>query len=307
MGIMKKYKPLILALRPNQWVKNLILFTAIIFTGKLFDSNLFFATFAGFIIFSALSSASYLFNDIMDLSYDKLHPEKKKRPLAAGLIPVNSAIETAFILAFFGLIAALFVNVIFFFIAVLFVLLHIVYTLFLKKRAVLDILGISFSFMLRAFAGEAITGYHLPYWMTLTILFLSLFIAAAKRHAELIREGDKTRPALHQYREHLLDAYTSVFATATVITYSLFTYFEEPIKFNEPIRSLLTNLAPKAIDRKWMMIGIPFVLYGLMRYAQLLYERNEGEAPEKIVTTDKPLIVSMALWGISTILVLYVL
>jgi 4-hydroxybenzoate polyprenyltransferase len=302
-----KIPPLIIALRPNQWVKNLILFASIIFNGKLFDINYLALTTAGFVIFCAVSSASYLFNDIIDLPHDRVHPDKRKRPLAAGLIPVNVAIEVSFLLAFFGLIAAILLSPMFLFVTAIFTLLHALYSIVLKKYAVLDILGIAFSFILRAFAGEVLTGFHLPFWLFLTILFVALFVASTKRHAELLREGTTARPALFQYRENLLNFYTSMFGSAAILAYALFTFLEEPPQFNAPIRNFLYNVLPHAIDRKWMIITIPFVIFGLMRYAQLAYEGREAEKPEKIITTDVPLIVSIAIWGLMIITILYIL
>lgn len=299
--------PLFWALRPNQWVKNFILFAPIIFTGKLFDTQYFLLTFLGFLVFCALSSASYLFNDIVDLRFDKLHPDKKQRPLAAGLVTLSLASEAAFLLGFFGLIAALLLSTVFFFVSAAFVLLHILYSTILKKYAILDILGIAFSFILRAFAGELLTGYHLPFWLFLTIFFVALFVAATKRHSELVREGTSTRPVLFQYREHLLDFYNSMFGSAAILAYALFTFLDEPPRFNAPIRTFLVNVIPQALDRKWLVVTIPFVIYGLMRYAQLAYEGEKGEKPEKLITTDIPLIVSILLWGILIIMFLYIL
>ena len=171
----------------------------------------------------------------------------------------------------------------------------------------MDILGIAFSFILRAYAGEVLTGYHLPFWLFLTILFVALFVAATKRHAELLREGAKTRPALFQYRDRLLDSYTSMFGSASIIAYSLFAFLEQPPQFNAPFREFLHNVFPAAISRKWMVVTIPFILYGLMRYAQLAYEGREAEQPEKMITTDMPLIVSIAGWGLAIITILYIL
>lgn len=304
---LKKIAPIITALRPNQWIKNFVLFVAIIFNGKLFDPSYFFLTLSGFLVFCAISSASYLFNDIIDLKYDRLHPAKRKRPLAAGLISLNTASETAFLLALFGLLASLLLSVEFLFIAGAFTLLHIVYSLNLKKYAIFDVLGIAFSFMLRAFAGEVLTGYHLPFWLFLTILFVALFVAATKRHAELLRQGTTTRPTLFQYRERLLDSYTSMFGSASIIAYALFTFLEEPPQFNSPTKAFLITVIPQALERKWMIVSIPFVLYGLMRYAQLAYEGGEAERPEKIITTDIPLIVSIIGWGLTIITILYIL
>lgn len=301
------YYALFKALRPNQWIKNFILFAAIIFNGRLFDINYFALTSVGFVIFCMLSSSSYLFNDIIDMHYDKLHPLKSKRPLASGLIKLNLASETAFILGLFGLIASLFLSVNFFVISAIFTTLHIFYSLLFKKHAVLDILSIAFSFILRAFAGEILTGYHLPFWLFLTILFVALFVAATKRHAELLRQGTTTRPALFQYRERLLDSYTSMFGSASIIAYSLFAFIEEPIQFSAPLKQFLVNIAPQVIERKWMVTTIPFIIYGLMRYAQLAYEGTAGEQPEKIVTKDIPLIISIVGWGLSIITILYIL
>lgn len=299
--------PLFRALRPNQWIKNLILYAAIIFNGQLFHPTYFLITTYAFIIFCSLSSASYLFNDIIDLNLDKKHPIKKNRPLAAGQLPLGKAVETAFLLALFGLVTAIILSPGFFFVAGTFVLIHICYSLFFKKHAVLDILGIALSFILRAFGGEVITGYHLPFWLFLTILFVALFVAATKRHAELLRAGGSTRPALFQYRDRLLDTYTSMFGAGSIIAYSLFTFLEEPPQFNAPLKQFLINVFPEAIERKWMVVTIPFIIYGLMRYAQLAYEGKEAEQPEKIVTTDIPLIAAILGWGLSVIIILYIL
>lgn len=304
---LKNIPPILLALRPNQWVKNLILFAAIIFNGKLFDGRFFWITFLGFIIFCAISSASYIFNDIIDLDFDKIHPEKKDRPLASGLISKSLASETAFLLGFLGLIASLLLSPMFFFVSATFALLHIFYSTILKKHAILDILGIAFSFILRAYAGEALTGYHLPFWLFLTILFIALFVAATKRHSELIKQGSNTRPVLFQYQEHLLDFYNSMFGSAAILAYALYAFLEEPPHFNVPFRTFLFNLVPQAVERKWMIVTIPFVIYGLMRYAQLAYEGDKGERPEKIITTDIPLIVSILVWGLLIIMILYIL
>jgi decaprenyl-phosphate phosphoribosyltransferase len=299
--------PAIFALRPTQWIKNFIIFTAIIFNGKLFDPAYFLLSFLAFLVFCALSSSSYIVNDLVDLQYDKLHPMKKKRPIASGRVPVGLAVEIAFLLGLFGLIGSIFLSNMLFTVALSFISLHIFYSLFLKKHAILDIMGIAFSFILRAYAGEVITGYHLPFWLFLTILFGALFIAATKRHAELLKEGIKTRPALYAYRERLLDFYTSIFGSSSVIAYSLFTFIEEPPQFNAPLKEFLTNVLPGALERKWMIITIPFVIYGMMRYAKLAYEGREGEQPEKIVTKDIPIIIVILGWGLSIVTILYIL
>lgn len=300
-------KSLILSLRPNQWVKNLILYAAIVLTAELFNFSLFWQATLGFLIFCALSSASYLFNDLRDLPFDRLHPVKKNRPLASGLISPSLAASTIIFLAFFGLLGAFLLNFAFFLIALSFFILHLFYSLILKKYALFDILSISASFVLRALAGEVLTGFHIPFWMMLTIAFLSLFIASCKRHSELLSTGGQTRPALFSYQEKLLHFYTSTFATATLLTYALFTFFAEPPSFSKPFSEILSFAFPAAGQRKWLMLTLPFVILGIMRYAQLVYEGKEGQEPEKVVTHDRPLIFSVLGWGLMVILIIYLL
>ncbi len=293
------------ALRPHQWIKNLSLYGSIIFTGQLFNLPLFLLTTLGFIVFCALSSASYLLNDIVDVPFDKLHPDKKNRPIASGILSTGTAFEVLAFLALSGLIFAFILSPSFFIVAGSFFALHVAYSLYFKKVAVLDILAISLSFILRIIAGEVLTGFHLSIWLLLTVVFLSLFIATSKRKSELELEGSITRPTLLHYRERLLDFYNSTFANATLITYALFAYLEEPPHFSN-IKGLLSEVTPNLLGRKWMMITIPFVIVGIMRYAQLIYERQAGEKPEKLLTSDIPLITSIALWGITVIFIIYV-
>lgn len=296
---------LLSAMRPYQWVKNLSLYASIIFTGQLFNPPLFILSTLGFIVFCLLSSASYLLNDIIDAPFDRLHPEKKNRPIAKKTLPPALAFEGVAILTIAGLIFAFILSVPFFLIACLFFLLHVFYSLYLKKIAVFDILAISISFILRVLAGEILTGFHLSVWLFFTVVFLSLFIATSKRKSELELEGATTRPSLQHYKERLLDFYASTFANATLITYALFAYLEEPPHFSN-IRGLLSELTPTLLGRKWMMITVPFVIIGIMRYAQLIYEKQAGEKPEKLIISDLPLIASIALWGIAVIFIIYV-
>jgi len=186
-----------------------------------------------------------------------------------------------------SLLIALGVSVQFFFLALIFILLHFFYSLYLKQHALIDIFAISFSFMIRTFAGEVVSGYHIPIWLLLTIFFVSLFMATIKRHAEFNSNISGTRASLQHYKGPLLDFLTYVFATATLISYATYTYAERPLATNSGIISgLFSTFYPDFEARKWMMITIPISVYGLTRYAQLLYEKSEGERPEKIITTD---------------------
>ncbi|OGK17722.1 hypothetical protein A2799_01760 [Candidatus Roizmanbacteria bacterium RIFCSPHIGHO2_01_FULL_39_24] len=292
-----KIKIIIRAARPNQWMKNLVIFTSIVFGGQLFNGDLFTKSLIGFILLCLLSSTSYILNDIIDYPFDKKHPAKKFRPIASGELSVPDATFIVFIATLLILISSLFFSIPFFFIAFAFILLHFFYSLYFKKHPVLDIFTISFSFMLRAFAGSVITGYHIQIWLLLTVFFISLFIATVKRHAELVAHGTQARASLYHYKEHLIDFLTTTFATLTITSYSLYTFLENPPAIQTPFSNYFNNLFPAFEARKWFMITIPIVVYGIARYAQLLYEKEQGETPEKIITQDKPLIAAIALWG----------
>jgi len=294
-------------LRVNQWIKNIVVFTAIVFSGKLFDFNLFLKTLIAFFIFCLLSSTSYVLNDIIDYPYDKKHPLKKMRPIASGEISLPQATFLVFTLTLVSLIAALFYSIPFFFLSFLFILLHFFYSLSLKKKPVIDIFTISFSFVIRAFAGKVATGYHIPVWLFLTIFFGSLFIASVKRHAELFSFGNEAREALYRYNEHFLDFLTYTFGTTTIIAYATYTYVEKLPPFEGFFHKFFINIYPGFEARKWLMITIPLVVYGISRYAQLLYEKYEGERPERLITTDLPLIFTIVLWGMIIIGLIYFL
>ncbi|MEK9169179.1 MAG: UbiA family prenyltransferase, partial [Patescibacteria group bacterium] len=162
------------ALRINQWLKNFVIFTAIIFSGQLFNIDLLIKSFEAFFIFCLLSSTSYVLNDIIDYPYDIKHPIKKLRPIASGDLSMPEATFIVFTLSLVALILALFFSLPFFFLSLFFIVLHFLYSLTLKKQPVIDIFTISFSFMIRTFAGEIATGYHIPIWLLLTIFFGSL-------------------------------------------------------------------------------------------------------------------------------------
>lgn len=298
---------LVEAMRPIQWIKNLNLFAAAILNGKLTDPLVFTQSLIGFFVFSALSSSSYLVNDLVDISRDRLHPVKKLRPLARGDIPPVLAIFTALCLVFCGLVAAWSVNSSFFTISLVFILLQYSYSFIFKRKALLDILGIALFFIIRAFAGEIATGYHLPIWIMLTVIFLSLFIASGKRRSELVRTGSNTRPALQGYDRALLNFYTTMFGVCTLITYAMYTFFAEPVSFDGLIHSFLLQNFPTALDRKWYMVTLLPVIFGIMRYGQIIFEMQEGERPERVVTTDIPLLFSVLTWGLMIITIIYVL
>ncbi len=304
---MRRFFILLKALRVSQWIKNLVIFTAIIFTGQLFNTQVFIKTLEAFFIFCLLSSTSYVLNDIIDYPYDKKHKVKRYRPIASGEISLPQATFIVFSLTLVSLILSLFVSIQFFLLSMLFLLLHFFYSLYLKKYPTIDLFTISFSFMIRTFAGEVVSGYHIPIWLLLTIFFISLFMASIKRHAELLTHGLETRESLYRYKEHYLDFLTQTFAALTIIAYATYTYVEKIPDIKTPLSSSIQLIFPGFEARKWMMMTIPLVVYGIARYAQLLYEKTEGERPEKLITSDTHLIVTIILWGLIVISLIYLL
>lgn len=302
----KKIAYIIAAARPNQWVKNLVIYTSILFAGRLFDPELLFKTTVGFILLCMLSSTSYILNDIIDYPFDKKHPAKSKRPIAAGKLSIPDGTFIVFILSLTSLVLSLFFSIPFFLVAFIFLLLHFFYSLYFKQKPVLDIFAISFSFMLRAFAGQIISGYHIQIWLILTIFFASLFIASVKRHAELVNQGSQTRSALAKYKETFLLFMTNTFATMTITSYSLYTFLETPPLIQTNLSAAFSLVLRDFEARKWLMVTIPLVVYGIARYAQLLYEKEQGEAPEKIITQDKSLIITMTIWAIIVTSLIYI-
>jgi 4-hydroxybenzoate polyprenyltransferase len=295
------------ALRPNQWIKNLSLFAAAILTGQLFNHRIFNASLLAFISFCVLSSSSYLVNDLLDIDKDRLHPVKKYRPLARGAISKNTSLFVALFLTILGLFIAFSINSAFFIIALVFIFMQYSYSLFIKKKALIDIVSIAFFFILRTYAGEIATGFHLPIWITLTVIFLALFIASGKRRSELYLSGKSTRKALEGYSKSLLNFYTTIFAVCTLISYAMFTFLAEKVSFDGIIHEFLLTNFPAALDRKWWMVTLMPVILGIMRYGQIIFEMQEGERPERVVATDIPLLGSVLLWGMMIITIIYVL
>lgn len=293
-------------LRPRQWLKNLTIFVAIFFTGEFLNPNLFLISTLAFVVFCAASSSMYIFNDLSDLENDRLHPFKKNRPLASGKLNPKLAITFAIFASIFALILASQINSMFFITVIGFYILQFAYSKILKNIILLDILAIASSFIIRVFAGEAATGFHIDIWLFLTVISVSLFLAIGKRRSELTllsgwagNTAAKTRATLSRYSEKMLDVYISMFANSAWIAYAYYTFLQRP--------PVLRHSLEIFQEKKWLMITIPLVIYGIMKYLQLIYEKNEGESPEKVLLSDKALIITSLLFGLTLFVVIYVI
>lgn len=301
-------------LRPKQWIKNFAIFAAIVFTGELFDTPIFLKVVIGFIVFCGLSSAIYIVNDIFDVEKDRMHPFKRFRPLANKDLSIQYAVVLAAILAISSLFLSTFVAPAFLVLVLVYLALQLMYSMALKDIEILDILTLAAGYILRVYAGETASGFHISVWLVLTTVALSLFIAIGKRRSELTLishlqniNKDAVRKTLSHYSEGLLDVYTSIFATATFIFYSLFTFLENPQGLKIGISFFLPDFLPPSFQRKWLMITILPVVYGLMRYLQDIYEKHEGESPEKVLLSDIPLLITVIIWILLVIGVIYVI
>lgn len=301
-------------IRPRQWIKNLAVFAAVVFTGEFFDSSLFFLSLITFFIFCGLSSATYLFNDVIDVSRDRLHPIKKFRPIAAKKISPATGLIIAFVLAFVSLLSAWsFVHFSLFIVCLTYFLLQIAYSLFLKDLPVIDILIVASGYILRVFAGEVATGFHLSVWLMLCVVSLSLFLAIGKRRSELTLLASlnsslltKTRKSLSHYSERLLDIYLSMFANSAWLAYALYAFLDPPSAERPKLIKEMFRFSPEVLERKWLMVlTTPLIIFGLMRYAQLIYEKQKGESPERVLLSDKPLLFTVSLWGLIVMFVIY--
>lgn len=248
----------------------------------------------------------YLINDLIDQEKDRLHFSKKNRPIAAGRLRTGNVLLVAIVLITISLMAAYQISYYLLAIIASYIIVQLFYSLWLKNIMILDILVIAFTFMLRIFAGSIVVLTPLSAWLILTTMMLALFLGVGKRRSELTLLSGQTavkhRRSLIFYPAVLLDALAIMMATSTLLTYSLFT-------FNAPEtvqREFFTSFFPQTLaSPKLLMATIPIVVYGIFRYLYLVFEKSEGESPERILLSDKPLFISVASWLVLVISTLY--
>lgn len=282
---------LLLAGRPKQWTKNIVLFVGLVFSFNLFRLPMLFEALVAFAIFCALSSAGYLVNDVVDLPHDRNHPSKSTRPLAMGRITVGESLLTAALLLVLGMAAAIWLKPTFAFLAALYVALSISYSLWLKKVVLVDVFAIAAGFVIRAAAGAVAISVPISPWLYVCTILGALFIALGKRRHELqLLQADATnhRATLEHYSIQLLDQLIIIVCAATIMAYSLYTFSAENLPKNHA-----------------MMATIPVALYGIFRYLYLLHVEQLGGAPEDLLVSDTPLLLSIVAWGGLSVAILY--
>lgn len=299
--------------RPRQWSKNLSLFAAPVFTGLLFSGDVLANTLKGFIAFCIISSGVYFLNDVIDTKRDRKHPIKKNRPIASGKISMTTAKIVTLILLGFGLFYSLsYVGRFFSYTIITYIVSQIAYSLYFRNVIILDSLFVATGFILRVFAGGFAGESSISSWLILATIGLSLLLAFGKRRSErtilLKLLGSKgkidTRKTLRHYPDKLLDSMISMSASFCIITYALFTFQTSPEIVNPTLVSVLPSILRSP---KWMMLTIPIVIYGVARYLYVIYEKEEGESPERVLLSDQPLLATVTLWGASIMAVIYLL
>ena len=281
----------VLAMRPKQWTKNVLVFAALVFSHNLDSVSAFIEVAIAFVCFCFASSAVYILNDLGDRESDRLHPVKRFRPIAAGQVPVTHAVLMGISLATFALGVGFILTPYFAALLLGYMLLNVTYSLYLKHEVIIDVFCISAGFVLRAAGGAVVLSVPISPWLYVCTVVLALFVGFGKRRNELeLLEGDAGghRKNLDEYSAPLLDQFIVVTAATTVMAYSLYTV----VAANLPANHL-------------MMITIPFVLYGIFRYLYLVHQKKEGGAPEQLILTDRPLLGAVFLWGVTSVVILY--
>lgn len=290
---MKTFFLIIQSLRPKQWTKNLIVFAGLIFSQKLFVLKDFLTALAAFGIFCLLSGAVYLVNDIVDIEKDRQHPEKRKRPLASGKLSIRAATIVAGILPIVSLGLASIINKEFVLVGVAYYFLITSYSFFLKKIVIVDVMTVAMGFVLRAVAGAVAIQVEASSWFLICTILLALFLGLAKRRHELVTLVEKAhhhRESLLHYTPQLLDQLIAAVTSSTILAYALYTMGEETVK-----KFGTSNL----------IYTLPFVIYGIFRYLYLMYVKQGGGSPERVLLTDRPLILNILLYLLTTSLILY--
>ena len=298
------------ASRPRQWIKNFAVFAALVFSGTLLDKVNQAKTLEAFLLFCIFSSATYLLNDVFDIERDKLHPFKKKRPIASGLIPVPLAVGLALFLIVVFLPFAYKLSPAFFFATLTYLVLQLFYSSYLKQIILIDVLVIAAGFVLRVYAGVWAIDAHLNVWFLLSITSFALFLAIGKRRSErTLMEGSASahRETLLHYPENLLDILTSMFATSAWLTYAFFAFLQPPIQARQVLSTFLGGLELPFSEAKYLMATVPIVIYAVMRYLYIIYEKKEGESPERVLLSDRPMLTSVVLYLVMVIGIIYYL
>lgn len=286
--------PLIVrSMRPQQWVKNTLIFAPLLFARELGDPEALLRVSFIFALFCLLSGGVYIMNDILDRKQDREHPFKRNRPIASGALASSAAAAASgsFIVVAIGASFALGPTVA----AVMagYLILNVAYSRLLKHLVIIDVMTIATGFLLRVIVGALAIPVAISFWLLLCTGLLALFLGFGKRRHELVlldAGASSHRPILREYSPYFLDQMISVVTTSTVVTYALYTMSPD---------------VQEKLGTPWLGLTIPFVIYGIFRYLYLIHQKSEGGDPSQTIVTDRPLLANIVLWGAAVVTILY--
>lgn len=293
---MKTIYYILVSMRPKQWAKNLVLFAGLIFARHFLEPDLIRLSLLAFAVFCLLSGAVYLINDVVDRRRDRGHPVKMRRPVASGALSPGTAAAAGGVLAATALVVSFGLGRSFLQLAAAFLALNLAYSLALRAVVILDVIAISFSFLIRAVAGVAVLQPRVPEiefspWLWICTLFLSLFLAVCKRRHELCRleAALDHRSALKDYSVQLIDQLVGLTGTAAIVSYSIYTVWPSTVE---------------KFGTHDLVYTIPFVVFGIMRYLYLVYSRHGGGDPTGVLMTEKAIMIDVFLWFAAVVYVI---
>lgn len=289
---MQMMRALIRTMRPQQWVKNAVVFAALVFDVKFMEPTPLYRTVATFVLFCLVSSAVYLLNDLVDVEKDRTHPTKRFRPLAAGTLSPRIAVVAMVVLLALALPAAFALDLWVGLILLGYFLQNVAYSFWLKHIVIIDAMTVAAGFVLRVAAGAVVVEVtRFSPWLYVCVTMLALLISLGKRRAELgslEEEADNHRAILEDYTLPFIDQLISMVTAATIVAYSFYTFSAENLPENH-----------------LMMLTIPFVLYFLFRWIYLIQVKGEGGSPDELLFKDRPLFITAAAWGLFAVGVLF--
>ena len=280
-GLRTRLIGLVVSSRPRQWPKNLLVLAAVLFSGEYHSAPSVLAAAAAAAIFTLATAGLYLLNDAIDAPRDRAHPVKRRRPIAAGVVPVGAGVGVGIVVVVAALALATLLAWPFGAALAVYLALQIGYSLILKHLVILDLLAIAVGFVIRAGAGALVIDVPISPWLYTCTFLLALFLAVGKRWAELGGDARSSaaRPVLDRYTPEFLRTLIVITAAATPLSYALYTFS-----------------APNLPSNHLMMATIPIVLYGILRYVYLLQVNESGEEPERVLLGDPGILASVITW-----------
>lgn len=279
-------------MRPKQWTKNAAIFAALIFDEKLFSAYALQKTVLGFFLLCLVSGTVYIINDLVDIEKDRAHPKKRHRPIASGAISQKTALLAAIILPLIVLPLSYMLDVVFGLLMTFYLVIQLLYSFKLKHIVIIDVMTIAAGFVIRVGAGVSLIEVaRFSPWLYVCTTLLALFMGLGKRRQEVIlvnNSGKNTRSILAEYTIKFLDDMIIIVAASAIMAYSLYTFS-----------------APNLPNNHWMMLTIPFVIYGIFRYLYNLHILDGNGDPSEVLLQDRPIQVTVILWGLSATAILY--